>query len=60
MPGAQHRHGECQKGNIMKMDLLDPVVWGSIGSIVICVIIVVYLGFKIKALIAKDAEAHKK
>lgn len=44
----------------MKMDLLDPVVWGSIGSIVICVIIVVYLGFKIKALIAKDAEAHKK
>ncbi len=44
----------------MKMDLLDPVVWGSVGAVVICVIIVVFLGFKIKALMAKDAAAHKK
>ncbi len=42
------------------MDITDPVVWGSIGGVVICIIIVVFLAFKIKTLIAKDAEAHKK
>ena len=42
------------------MDMSDPVVWGSIGAVVICIVIVVFLAFKIKALIAKDAEAHKK
>ena len=42
------------------MDMSDPVVWGSIGSVVIAVVIFVFLMFKIKALIAKDSEAHKK
>ena len=42
------------------MDMSDPVVWGSIGAVVICVIIFVYLIFKMKALIARDTEAHKK
>lgn len=42
------------------MDMSDPVVWGSIGAVVICVIIFVFLLFKMKALITKDTEAHKK
>ena len=42
------------------MDISDPVVWGSIGVVVVCIVIVVFLGFKIKALINKDAEAHRK
>ncbi len=44
----------------MKMDWSDPVVWGSIGAVVICVVIIVYLVFKIKAMMDKDAAAHKK
>jgi hypothetical protein len=42
------------------MGMSDPVVWGSIAAVAICVIIVVFLGFKIRTLINKDAEAHKK
>ena len=41
------------------MELQDPVVWGSILTVVIAVVIVVFLAFKVKALIKKDAEAHK-
>jgi hypothetical protein len=42
------------------MGISDPVVWGSIVAVAICVVIVVFLGFKVKGLIAKDTEAHKK
>ncbi len=42
------------------MDMSDPVVWGSIGAVAFCVIIVIFLGFKVKGLIARDAEAHRK
>ncbi len=37
----------------------DWVLWGSIGTVVGAVIIVVYLGFKIKALMERDAASHK-
>jgi hypothetical protein len=36
----------------------DAVFWGSIISVAICVIIIVYLGFKVKNLIKSDAEKH--
>jgi len=39
---------------------LDWVTIGSIIAVVICVVIIVYLGFKIKVLMDRDAEAHKK
>lgn len=42
------------------MGISDPVVWGSIVSVAICVVIFVYLIFKMKNLINKDTEAHKK
>jgi uncharacterized membrane protein len=37
----------------------DPVAWMSVLMVVICVVIVVFLGFKVKALMNQDAEAHK-
>jgi hypothetical protein len=37
----------------------DAVVWGSILSAVISAIIVIYPGFKVKALMNKDADSHK-
>jgi len=40
--------------------MIDSVVVGSIAAVVISVVIIVYLVFKIKALMDKDAEAHKK
>ncbi len=38
----------------------DAVALGSVGAVAVCVIIFVYLLFKMKALINKDTEAHKK
>lgn len=38
----------------------DAVFWGSVISIVICVVIIVFLGFKVGQLMKKDAESHKK
>ena len=40
--------------------MIDSVVVGSIAAVVISVVIIVYLVFKIKALMDKDVEAHKK
>ena len=40
--------------------MMDSVVVGSIAAVVISVLIIVYLVFKIKALMDKDAEAHNK
>jgi len=37
---------------------VDAVFWGSIISVAICVIIIVFLGFKVKALINSDAKKH--
>lgn len=37
----------------------DAVFWGSIISVAIAVVIFVYLIFKVKALMDKDAESHK-
>jgi len=37
----------------------DPVAWMSILMVVGAVAIVVFLGFKVTALIKRDAEAHK-
>jgi len=36
----------------------DAVFWGSIVSVVVCIVIVVFLGFKVKNLIKSDAERH--
>ncbi len=41
------------------MEFNDPVVWGSILSVVIAVVIFVFLAFKIKSLMDKDAGSHK-
>ena len=37
----------------------DWVFWGSIGAVVISVVIIGFLGFKIKALMERDAQSHK-
>jgi ABC-type proline/glycine betaine transport system permease subunit len=42
------------------MGLTDPVVWGSILTVIIAIIIVVFLSFKVKTLMDKDAESHKR
>ena len=38
---------------------LDAVAIGSIVAVVISVVIVVFLAFKVKALMKKDAESHR-
>lgn len=40
--------------------MIDSVLVGSIAAVAISVVIFGYLVFKIKALMDKDAEAHKK
>lgn len=42
------------------MDITDPVVWGSVAVVVVSIVIVVFLAFKVKSLIDKDTEAHRK
>lgn len=42
------------------MGISDPVVWGSIVAVGIAVVIFVFLLFKMKALMERDARAHKK
>jgi len=42
------------------MGISDPVVWGSVVAVGICVVIFVFLLFKIKALMDKDMAAHRK
>ena len=37
----------------------DTVTWMSIAMVVIAIVIVVFLGFKVVALMNRDAEAHK-
>ena len=37
----------------------DWVFWGSIGAVVISVVIIGFLDFKIKALMERDAQSHK-
>ena len=37
----------------------DPVAWMSILMVVIAIVIIVFLYFKVAALIKQDAEAHK-
>jgi len=37
----------------------DAVVWGSILSAVLSGVVVVYLLYKVKNLMDKDAESHK-
>ena len=38
---------------------MDAVFWGSIVTVVISVVIVVYLGFKAKKLMDRDAQSHR-
>lgn len=37
----------------------DPVAWMSILMVVLAVAIVVFLGYKVRELMKRDAEAHK-
>jgi len=36
----------------------DAVFWGSISTVVIAVVIVVFIAFKVRNLIRSDAERH--
>jgi hypothetical protein len=38
----------------------DPVMWMSILMVIIAIVIVVFLAFKVRTLMAKDAEAHRR
>jgi prolipoprotein diacylglyceryltransferase len=38
----------------------DPVMWLSILMVIIAIIIIIFLAFKVKALMDKDADAHRK
>jgi hypothetical protein len=38
---------------------LDAVALGSILSVIIAIVIVVFLAFKVKTLMARDAEKHQ-
>ena len=38
----------------------DPVMWMSILMVIIAIIIAIFLSFKIRSLMARDAEAHKR
>lgn len=37
----------------------DPVLWMSILMVIIAIVIVVFLAFKVKSLINRDAEEHR-
>jgi len=37
----------------------DPVMWMSILMVIVAVVIIIFLGFKVKALMDKDAQAHR-
>jgi ABC-type phosphate transport system permease subunit len=37
----------------------DAVVWGSVLSVVIAIVILVFLGFKVARLMDRDAKEHK-
>ena len=41
------------------MGFSDPVVWGSILSVILAIVVFVFLAFKIKALMDKDAGGRK-
>jgi len=37
----------------------DPVLWMSILMVAIAIVIIVFLAFKVRTLMKRDAEAHK-
>jgi hypothetical protein len=47
------------KGVLSNIMNWDPVAWMSVLMVVIAIVIVIFLAFKVKALMNKDAEAHK-
>jgi len=42
------------------MQHYDAVFWGSIISVAIAAVIFVFLAFKVKVLMDRDAESHKR
>jgi hypothetical protein len=60
---AVHRHESGERGNAMSvlgnMMNWDPVAWMSILMVVGAIAVVVFLYFKVGALMKRDAEAHK-
>lgn len=54
----QQKHSGCLYLGRYTMNV-DAVAVASFAAIAICVVIVGYLGFKVKGLINKDAKAHR-
>ena len=38
----------------------DPVLWMSLIMVLLAIAVVVFLAFKVKSLMKKDADAHKR
>ena len=38
----------------------DPVAWMSVLMVVLAIVVFVFLSFKVKSLMNRDAEGHKK
>jgi hypothetical protein len=47
------------KGVFSNMMNWDPVAWMSVLMIIVSIVIVIFLYFKVSALIKQDADAHK-
>lgn len=58
--GSTLEHGGIAMNVLTNLMNWDPVAWMSILMVVIAVAIVVFLGFKVSALMKQDAEAHKR
>lgn len=55
--GADPPHAfMTNKGEVMHW---DAVTIGSIVAVVVCIVIITFLGFKVSTLIKGDAEKHK-
>lgn len=54
----QQEHSGCLYLGRYMMNV-DAVAVASFAAIAICVVIVVYLGFKVKGLMNKDAKRHR-
>ena len=37
----------------------DPVLWMSILMVILAIVIIVFLAFKVRALMSRDAKAHE-
>ena len=49
----------AMQGVLSNMMNWDPVAWMSVLMVIIAIIIFVFLSFKVKALMNRDADEHK-